>query len=672
MKKILKLKILILLILSFMLIECDLLGGLLPNDPTPHGNGSEIDYGTGSRNTFLVSMPLDKTKSWKEMAFLATVPAATKINNGTPSVIAVSDSQPLTKFHLHYLNLYKPKKVFTIGDVQGYKDTENLYASSLDSLTCKLTNFWEQIDTVVMSDLNDYKKSLSASGLAGRLKVPLFFFDGKNISDSTIECLLELGVKKVVAVGPNSNIKTILNEKGMNVDSISDEIEVVSWLKNKGHKVKYFAVCNSFDRAYSFAPKSSLAAPILAAARDGVVVPLKYESEYNTGCLTEKTTTNQPKGAETSADGIWRIDKCTINNKEYDIVVSRQWEDLQLFHNQGNIDFNGNENFGDDGEFVKKGDLRKIGNNTYQIDIDTRRIFAPRNRREHYSDIRFTYPHSSEIKNDIKKFSNALGSHPKYMAMIGLADALPYAQIVHEEADMKAWTYHTDQPYAQVDSDKDYDIAMGRIVGEDASIFTMAASRSVTYDDLLDDSWKNRACVFGKFEDPKEEQRKMLEDNNYDVDLIEPGDGFDTLKYSIYSHWNHGSPFLLAPFVYKETEKDHPTSPGFITTGGCRQGNTVIVKRYKDRLRLSTYSDYAAVKLARVGAIGYHAFSKFASKKFTLGRLEFLQGIFDGATLGEAHLRSINATQDAYGDKPKQIEPMMFYGDPGLKIYIPK
>ncbi len=37
-----------------------------------------------NRSTFLVSMPLDKTESWKEMAFLATVPAATKINNGKP------------------------------------------------------------------------------------------------------------------------------------------------------------------------------------------------------------------------------------------------------------------------------------------------------------------------------------------------------------------------------------------------------------------------------------------------------------------------------------------------------------------------------------------------------------------------------------------------------------
>jgi len=670
MKKILKLKILILLILSFMLIECDLLGGLLPNDPTPHGNGSEIDYGTGSRNTFLVSMPLDKTKSWKEMAFLATVPAATKINNGTPSVIAVSDSQPLTKFHLHYLNLYKPKKVFTIGDVQGYNNTENLNVSSIDEVTCELARFWERSDTVVMSNLNDYQKSLSASALAGRLRVPLFFFDGHDISESIIVCLLLLDVKKVVAVGPKRGIENKLNEYGITVDSISNELEVVSWLKSKGHEINYFAVCNSYDRAYSFAPKSSLAAPLLAAARDGVVVPLEYESEYNTGFLTENTTTTRPNGAAPSADGIWRLGTINLNHNEYNIVLSRQWADLEKFHNQGNIDFNGNGNFGDDGEFVKKGDLRKIGNKTYQIDIDTRRIFAPRNRREHYSDIRFTYPHSSEIKNDIKKFSNALGSHPKYMAMIGLADALPYAQIIDEGAGMKAWTYHTDQPYAQVDSDKDYDIAMGRIVGEDASIFTMAASRSVTYDDLLDDSWKNRACVFGKFEDPKNEQKKMLKDNNYDVDLIEPGDGFDTLKYSIFSHWNHGSPFLLAPFVYKETESDHPTSPGFITTGGCRQGNSVIVKPYQDRL--STYSDYAAVKLARVGAIGYHAFSKFASNKFTLGRLEFLQAIFDGATLGEAHLRSINATQDEYGDAPKQIEPMMFYGDPGLKIYIPK
>ena len=251
--------------------------------------------------------------------------------------------------------------------------------------------------------------------------------------------------------------------------------------------------------------------------------------------------------------------------------------------------------------------------------------------------------------------------------------------ITRETTDLDGWHYKKEltpstsgrkwRIYPQVDGDKDYDIAMGRIVGEDASIFTMSASRSVTYNNLIDDSIKDRACVFGNFETPKEENAELLRNNNYHVDLIQPGDGFDTLEYSIYTHWNHGSPFLLAPFVQKESEEDRPTSPAFITTGGCRQGNTVIVKDYQDRE--STYSDYAAVKLARVGAIGYHAFSKFADKNFTFGRLVFLQGIFDGATLGEAHLRSINATQTEYGDRPKQIEPMMFYGDPALKIHIP-
>ena len=49
--------------------------------------------------------------------------------------------------------------------------------------------------------------------------------------------------------------------------------------------------------------------------------------------------------------------------------------------------------------------------------------------------------------------------------------------------------------------------------------------------------------------------------------------------------------------------------------------------------------------------------------------MEFLKGIFDGKTLGESHLGSINAAQNEFG--AREVEPMMFYGDPALKIHVP-
>ena len=621
-------------------------------DPLPYG----------VRNTFLVTMPPGDTASWQEMAFLAAVPAGMKVNAGSPSVIAVQPGlfgQPAAEFYDNYLDRYKADFIYNIGQSSGHITSQELQSSSLDEVTCELARFWQKADTVVMTNRNNYKLSLSASALAGRLVAPLFYSEHEVVSDVTMTCLKSLGAEEVVAVGISSSTVEQLQNAGITVTTIPDDLHVISWLKNSGHPVDYFAVCNSGDRSHGYAPKSSLAAPLLAAARGGAVIPLDYpESVFNDGCLIENTTTTRPPGAADSADGAWRTGVCTVGGVEYSAVLSLEWTDFG--HNQGNIDLNRDGDFGGNGEFLKRGQVRKFAGREYFIDINPRRLSGKLNK--HWADILFTYPTQYQIKADIQRYHDALSHHPKYMVMVGLPDVLPVGLDV--DSDGKAVTHFTDQCYGDVDEDLTYDIAMGRFVGENASIFTLAASRAVTYEHLLDDSWKNRAVAYGNFEENSTMHQQMLSNAGFSADRIPRWQDIDRTQYSIGVHDDHGWPFGFEPFT------SGPIPPVFASTGGCSMGN--IIDMIPLDGSLSEYKDFGAVQLARTGAVGFHAFSKNATANFDFVRDKYLNAIlYDGATLGEAHLHSINAASTKFQEGSENIRAPMSYGDPALRIHVP-
>jgi hypothetical protein len=635
------------------------------SDSTHSGGLEGLSY--GAKNTFLVTMSMDDTASWEELAFLAAVPAGMKVNAGSPSVMAVPAGvfQDAEKkiFYDNYLDRYQPDFVYNIGQSAGLSTGIQMDSSSLDEVTCELARFWRTSETAVIVDREDYKASLSASALAGRLTVPLFYSESSGVTTATMDCLADLGVQKVVSVGVPSGVSSQLQNAGISVDAISDDRAVIAWLKGNGHSVDYFAVCNSGDRSHGYAPKSSLAAPLLAAARGGVVVPLDYpDSVFNDGCLIEDTTTTRPPGAADSADGSWRVGVCTVNGVEYNVVLSLQWTDFG--HNQGNIDINRNGNFGDDGEFLKRGEVRTFNGKEYFIDINTRRLNGGAFNK-HWADVLFTYPSQHQIKSDLQAYHDTLARHPKHMAMVGLPDVLPVALVV--DTDGQAVTHFTDQYYSDVDDDPLYDIAMGRIVGEDVSIFTMAASRAITYPHLLDDSWKDRAVLYGNFLDDSTKHKELLLSYGYDADPVQDYRIVDPTQYGFFVHDDHGWPFGHG------TLSTGPMAPGFVTTGGCSFGNIIDMIYVGEFQRISEYKDFAAVTLARTGAIGYHAFSRNATGFFSFGRDVFINAILsDKVTMGEAQLRSVNATTLNHSSNSMEISGIMFYGDPGLKIHLPQ
>ena len=639
---------------------------IIPYVNLSHDNNSEpvtnaLEYGL--RNTILVPMPMNTSSTWKDLAFLAAVPAGMKINRGTPSVIAMPDNENVSIYHYNYLDRYKPTNVFAIGNVPGYSGAVQLNTSSLDDLCCDLARrFWQRSDTVVIVEPS-YHIGLSTSALAARLNVPLFYLNNTTISAKTMDCFKNLGVKKAIYVGSYNNIAGQLNGAGIEVETIPNIEKIISWLVANGHEIDYFAVCNSYHRTSSYAPRSALAAPILAAGRSGVVVPLNMPIEFQTPCVGLTETQQRPNGAAMSqpsqGKNLWKVGSCKVNGKNYNFAISRKWADDENF-SQGNIDFNGDGNYSDN--YFVNGEKRNFGGKEYLIGLKN---------WQQYPDLRFTSPDPNVIKSYIQNFINSLGHHPKYMAIVGLPDTVP-PLLVHVP-EKGGTEYFTDMIYSDVDDDKMYDIALGRIVGENASYFTLNATRSITYNDLLDSSWKNGAVTYGEFLNGMQAHKYLLENRGFSVDYFPHtnnlSDGVDKTKYSIYVHEGHGWPYGISPQCLG------PTSPAFSTTSGCSFGS---IQHFFDPGR--EYKDFTAVQLARVGGVGFHAFGQNAGNNWNLQRECFLNAIlYQNATLGEAYLYSQNAGQLMYygvdeggnywGDYDR-LSPM-FYGDPALKIYMP-
>jgi hypothetical protein len=79
----------------------------------PGLRGLEAASGEGGRAVFVVGLP--SVPAWQDLAFLATVPAATVRCDGEPAVIALDESGAVTREMDDYLSRYKPQALYGLG-----------------------------------------------------------------------------------------------------------------------------------------------------------------------------------------------------------------------------------------------------------------------------------------------------------------------------------------------------------------------------------------------------------------------------------------------------------------------------------------------------------------------------------------------------------------------------
>ena len=626
--------------------------------------------GTESQRAVLL-VPVPKAPSWHDFAFLAAVPAAAKANAGTPAVIALEAKGAMPREVVDYLRRYKPRTVYSVGFAASHDEPEAarwraLDAASADAAACVLAStFWQACSTAVVCRDDDYSAGLVASALAARLRAPLLFAGERGLSSAASGVLEQLGAKRAIVVGEGVKLK------GLATTKLADARAALAWMRKQGLPVSYLAVTNPRDRAATVIRKLSLAAPLLAAARQGAVVPLPYETLWKANFVGQPCKGEPPKGTPKSKQPPRKGEIAIAGRKVPFVVTTGKGKSYCIAH----IDLNGNGSFADQGEGpLRTGDVVMLAGKRCVVSMGKKTGAGK-------ADIRVTWPCADEIVGDLKPCYAALGGPPEHLCIVGLPDTIPQA-VVKDGAERDLIS---DLPLANTDDDLFAEIAVARLIAENACFATLYASRVVTCDDLLDPSW----CKIAGQARWENTYARLFENVGFTVAphhdrdnlkwLVKPAEGkkgkrarsFDpasplthvaALTHMAHSWWHDiGQTY--------DWDSDVLLAPTLVESGGCLTA------------ALDYQADFRSVisRFLRNGAVGFHGNARPGIAYQEQLRLEFWNAVLAGDTIGQAHRRALNSTvvtlletgQKTRGPNRYSLYIRNLFGDPAFRMHIP-
>ncbi len=251
------------------------------------------------RHLFLVQVP--DTPSWRDVVVSAVVATACKVNAGKP-VVLLTASDRMTEEQGWFLEDYQAAHVYTVGcTMPQLRGSTRIGGDNPSGVAANLANLgWEASAAAVLVDANDLSSSLCAAPLCARLRCPLLFFSGPSLPAETKDCLLQLGVKTVLVVGPGSpTLQEELSGNGRVVTVLATPVDVARYMDTAGPAVEYVAVGNPLDCQGGQVRKLSLLSAVLASARQGAVLPLEYTTIWKKPYYRAGTTTDLPAGIAT-------------------------------------------------------------------------------------------------------------------------------------------------------------------------------------------------------------------------------------------------------------------------------------------------------------------------------------------------------------------------------------
>jgi hypothetical protein len=627
---------------------------------------------SGPRTTILVPVPA--SPSWKDMVFLAAVPAATVANDGSPSVIAVEESLAIGPEIQDYARRYRPDRVVLIagepGDVAlGEREARTIQANSAEEASLALSGtYWTTSRTAVICSEEDYASALVAAPLASLLKSPLLFAQRRGLSKATIKELERLRVRELIAVGLSSSR---LRDTSWKVTALQGGLDVAAWARRRGLKVRYLAVVNPTDRTRTVIGKLSLAGALLAAGRGGLVAPLAYDVRWKfpgtDAPLEGELPSGVPKSAAPPKSGSVELDGETY---PYFLTGEPDERNLRL-----SIDANRDGEYGQasEGPFAS-GDTVQLGQKTCAISLGTRTSFGK-------TDVHLTWPTAEQLCGDLRAFYRALGAPPDHLCLVGFPDAIPQAivghgAVVEEQA--------SDLPYSNADEDPFAEVGVGRVIAENVSFATLYASRVLTYRDLLSPDWQNRACA-AEWETT---YKGLFEDAGFDAGYVHtsadlgwavaPTDENPGVRAQSFSQDSplascaaitHGSHAwwrgLGSTFSWDATVL---TAPAIVESGGC---GTACIDREPE------YRSVVA-RLFRQGAVAFCGATRENPAEGEPERQEFWNGILAGASIGQAHRRAANSALLVVLDNNEgpggiyrySLNIHTQFGDPALVMHV--
>jgi len=614
-----------------------------------------------ARTTLLV--PLDKEASWRDMAFLAAVPACYQANSGSPSVIALESNCAVGPEINDYLRRYRPDRILVLNHgnqpiqtVAG--NTKAIAANSAGETSIALSRtFWKTSQAVVMCKDDDYGSALLASSIAGLLKAPLLF-----VSNSLNAEIRRLGAKELIWIGPNAPADLRLTNK------LEGPIQAMEWTRKRGIRVAYLAAVNPLDRGNYVTRKLSLVGAELAAGRKGMVAPLRFavqwKQPFESVLLKGLAPAGVPSSSAPAKSGV--ID---IGQSKFPFVLTGdpKEENLRL-----SIDIDGDGRY--QGPYAS-GDQVDLGGKRWAVSLGTRTKFGK-------TDVHLTWPTAERLCQELRTYYKALGAPPTNLCLVGFPDALPQAIIGHggiveEQA--------SDLPFSFASEGKFATVGVGRVIAENVSFGTLYASRALTYSDLASPDWSSNACGAAW----ESMYRPLFENYGYSALFVHKAEnnpwiteptggkggtrsssfGKDSLlaKCSLLAHADHSWWRGLGSTI--EWDSEVLMAPTVVESGGC--GTACLDREPDDRT--------VVARMLRLGAVAFAGATREQPAEAQPVRDGFWNGVLAGETLGQAHMRGLNDgiltildTKEGDGGAYRYSTNIrMLFGDPGLVVKTP-
>lgn len=625
----------------------------------------------GARTTLLV--PLDAEPSWRDLAYLAAIPASEAVNPGGASLIAF-DAAGVGPEIKDYARRYRAQAVMVLGDAARAKAAQNgwpipsarfssLPVTSAEQASLALSRrFWTKSPSVVVSRAEDYASALIAASVAARVKAPLIYLGPRGLSPAATAEIRRLQAREVIAIG------TPAPGLGRSRVTLSTSLDVMQWARNRRLNVSYLAAVNPRDRGQFVTRKLSMLGAQLAAGRGGLVVPLAYQTEWKRAFVSQIRPGALPDGVTKSAappkSGTLEIGRSKL---PFILTGDKEEQNLRLW-----VDQRG------DGRFdrpLASGDTVTIDGRKWVVSLGTRTKFGQ-------TDVHLTWPTADEMRRDLERHYSALGRVPEHLCLVGFPDALPHAifgqgGIVEEQT--------SDLPFARVGQAEFAQIGVARLIAESVSFGSLYAARALTYPEIRDPSWK-QAAGQAEWENslgPLFENVGFGAPYHLSADkvpwLVPPTDGQEgkrapsfgpdspltrcaVLAHSEHSWWQS----LGATFGWDATVLMAPT---VVESGGCA---TATLDREPDNRSVIS-------RLLRLGAVGFSGGSRELPAQAQPLRMAFWNGILAGETLGQAHRRALNAGLLVVKDEGEGpggpyrycTQVRMQFGDPALAIQVP-
>ena len=648
-------------------------------------------FGAPSAKTTLL-VPLADTPGWRDMAYLAAVPASEVANNTGGSLIALETSATIGPEVRDFMRRYKPGSVYLLGDPEPPSATiklpekpsaeiTRLPATSAKNAALRLSRtFWQTSRTVVLCKDDDYESALIAAPLAALLKAPLLYTDTSGVSGETETEIKRLGANRLLTIGSSAPVS--------NATHLAGAKEIMQWTKEQGFDVEYIAAVNPLDRATSKVRKLSMVGAQLAAGRRGLVAPLPFEVEWKKPFKSVPAEKNVPQRFQNhkhpAGTGVLQAGKTGI---PYILTGNPKGKDQTLF-----IDRDGSGNFRD---AFRSGDFIELDGRQWTVSLGAGSSY-------HDSDVHITWPQADMVARRLQEFYQILGLQPTYLCLVGLPDAIPQGIV---RGHLSSPDVTTDIPYAMLDGEPSSRIAVGRVVAEDIRFGSLYAARVLTYRELFDEEWVKRACQaewensFGPlFANVGFDASYRLTDE--DIPWAEkpsegkkgkPGPGFTqdspVTRAKLLCHMNHSWNFELGRTM--KWDATALIAPAVVESGGC--GTTSLDRSAPGQLitegATGAQSPELAVKhrsvvsrLFRLGAVSFAGGSREMTAQQLPLRQEFWTGVLSGQSVGMSHRRSQNTgflilkemgeTQAAGGYR-HNLYARTLLGDPAVTIQLP-